>query len=1007
MGTVAVVPPRLPAPRSARVFVTYAHESPEHKEQVLDLCRFLHRSGLDVRVDEWASSRRRDWSVWMTNEVRRADFVIVIASEAYRRAAEGEADAAYHRGVQSEAAILRDLLHANRTVWLPKMLPVILPGRSVDHIPLFLQPACADHYRITEISTAGCADLLAALTGTMPEFRRAAESVPALPPYTPIPHAATAQSPRGPTLPRNIRSFTGRESELEAILSAAAGDDGQAVSIHAVDGMPGVGKTAFAVHVAHRLAHRFPDGLIFLELHGHSHGQEPVTTAAALASLLLETGVAGDQIPTRLSDRIRLWRERVKDKRMLIVLDDAHGHEQIADLLPVDPGCLVLITSRRRLAALEDAHCLTLGVLDNRQATELFLRLVPETEVGPHERHALATLMRLCGYLPLAISVLAGRLRSHPTWTLTHLAERLCQAQRLVPELGTGGPTVAAAFDLSYRALPRDQQRLFRRLGLHPGADFDVHTAAALDNADVVETRRRLDALYLDSLIDEPVLGRYRLHDLVHEYSHLLLDEEPEHELKEATDRLLDHYLRVTLATSHQIPGDALVPTQVAPLKTPRSTAVALKWLETERSNLLACAEFARESGRLQFVIQLSAALHSYLRLSGRWDQARVLHRAALAATRRHHDRHSRALAHRNLGVIEWLLDDYPSALKNLDAARGLYRRRDPRGYAATLIDLGAVYSVTDEYDLAIQHLDDAYANYHRMGDALGQAIALSELGATQARNHDYRAATVSSDLAFALFQRLGDRRGQANVLNVRATIYHAGGRFSDAIQAAIRAQGHYIELGDVRGQAITFNVLGAVCCSTGEYDQAISNHTQAFERYAEIGSILGQAFTLNNLGCALRGAGEHVAANAALTRAHDIFSKLNKRTGQAEALNNLGELARTWPQAGHPADLHGQALVLARQTQVALEEARALEGLGLAGLLTNSPTALDNLKQAQQLYQNLRAPQAIAIATVIASIEASQHLTLEPGPSRRRLLGSSPWPRRGRHRFRRRHSRD
>ncbi|WP_161780813.1 tetratricopeptide repeat protein [Amycolatopsis orientalis] len=1003
IGTVAVVPDRRPAPRSIRVFVSYAHETPHHKDQVHKLCRFLHQSGLAVELDEWATDRRRDWYAWMTDQVMKSDFVLVIASEAYRRAGDGCAEPGFHRGVQTEAALLRDLLHADRNFWLPKMLPVILPEQTVDHVPLFLQPFCADFYQVTEFSEVGCEELLRALTGRPSQAPPPVGGLPALPPYTPTPHAETARMPGAATLPRDIRGFTGRETEFETLLAAVAGETGPAATIHTIDGMPGIGKTAFAIHVAHRLAPFFPHGQLYLELHGHAHGQNPVTSADALASLLLDTGVAGDQIPSRLEDRIRLWRERVRDKNMLLVLDDARDHGQVADLIPDGSRCLVLITSRRRLASLGEAHAISLNVLEPPQAAEMFIRLSRTSNTN--EKRALARLMRLCGHLPLAISVLAGRLRSHPNWTLTHLEEQFDQAQLRVAELSTGNPAIAAAFSLSYRDLSADQQRLFRRLGLHPGPDFDARAAAALDNGDVVLTRRRLEELYLDNLIDEPVPGRYRLHDLIHEYARILLENDPVDERNRATDALLDDYLRASIAAGDQVPGDAIAPATLSRIKSRHATATALRWLETERANLLACAEYADVSGRPRFVVGLSAALHSYLRLTGRWDQARTLHRAALAAARRSHERREVALAHRNLGVIDWLLDFYPSALKNLQAAQSIYRRlRDQRGQAATLIDLGAVHGTIDDYGTAIQHLSNAYTAYCKLNEPLGQAIALSELGATLARNHDYDSATETIDLAFALFSRLHDRRGQANVLNVRATLHHALGRFTEAKLAATRAYDHYAALGDLRGQAIALNILGALRHSTGEYHEAIANHQEAFALYSEIGSSLGRAFTLNHLGCALHGAEDHVHAFRALTAAHELFNGLNKRTGQADALNNLGELARSWHEGGSPLDFHRHALVLAEQTRGTLEMARAYEGIGRSELLVDDESAIVNLNKALRLYKLIKAPQADKVAELIISAETTMRFTITAAPSGPRRI---PWPRRGRHRFRRRHSRD
>ncbi|HXM54450.1 MAG TPA: helix-turn-helix domain-containing protein [Candidatus Dormibacteraeota bacterium] len=328
------------------------------------------------------------------------------------------------------------------------------------------------------------------------------------------------------TLPRDIATFTGREDELERLLTIVteAALPGRPFPIGAIDGMPGVGKTAFAIHAAHLLAARFPDGQLFVDLHTHSAGQRPVSPFAALGSLLVLTGVTKARLPDDLDTRAAVWRDRVAGKRMLILLDDADGHDQVRPLLPGAPGCLVLVTSRRRLSALQGAQPLELGTLPPAQAAELFRRLIgARAEAQPE---AVAELVELCGCLPLAIGLLAGRLRSHSTWTVSHLASMLRDAQDRLAEMKAENIAVATAFNMSYQDLPANLQRLFRRLSLHPGREIDAHAAAILDGSDLGWTRWQLDVLYNEHLIDEPEPGRYRFHDLIRDYARALADQD-------------------------------------------------------------------------------------------------------------------------------------------------------------------------------------------------------------------------------------------------------------------------------------------------------------------------------------------------------------------------------------------------------------------------------------------------------------------------------------------------
>ena len=293
------------------------------------------------------------------------------------------------------------------------------------------------------------------------------------------------------------------------------------VGICAIGGMAGIGKTTLAVHAAHRLAERFPDGQLFLPLHAHTPGQRPVDPADALASLLLAAGVGARQIPAGLEARAARWRDYLAGKKVLLVLDDAAGHEQVRPLLPGTAGSLVLVTSRRRLAALEDAAVISLDTLTPGEAAALLARLAgrPGLDAGDA---GVGEIARLCGYLPLAIGMLARQLHHHPAWTTAGLAAQLAAARDRLELMRAEDLSVAAAFDLSYQDLPADQQRLFRRLGLHPGPDIDAHAAAALDGTTVDAARRGLEGLYDQHLLTEPAHGRYRLHDLLREHAQAL-----------------------------------------------------------------------------------------------------------------------------------------------------------------------------------------------------------------------------------------------------------------------------------------------------------------------------------------------------------------------------------------------------------------------------------------------------------------------------------------------------
>ena len=342
------------------------------------------------------------------------------------------------------------------------------------------------------------------------------------------------------TLPRDIASFTGRKPELAYLVAAVAEAAilaGWRASAQS-GGWPGSARLPWRCMLPTSIAARFPDGQIFLPLHAHTPGQQPVDPADALATLLQAAGIAAQQIPAGLEPRTWLWRDHVAGKRLLLLLDDAAGHDQVRPLLPGTAGTLVLITSRRHLTALEDSEVISLDTLPPDDAAALLVRLAGRSDLAPGDAAALQ-ITRLCGNLPLALGMLARQLHHHPAWTAAGLAAELAAARDRLALMQAENLSVAAAFDLSYQELSPDRQRLFRRLGLHPGTDIDDYAAAALDKSDLATARRNLAGLYDHYLLTEPARGRYRMHDLIAEHARVLAAADPVADRDAALVRLL------------------------------------------------------------------------------------------------------------------------------------------------------------------------------------------------------------------------------------------------------------------------------------------------------------------------------------------------------------------------------------------------------------------------------------------------------------------------------------
>ena len=697
------------------------------------------------------------------------------------------------------------------------------------------------------------------------------------------------------TLPRDIASFTGREPELWQLIGVTVGatDSGGVVSIHAIGGMPGVGKTAFAVHAAHQLAPRFPDGQIFLPLHGHTPGQRPVDPEDALASLLLTAGVSVSQIPQGLEARTALWRDWLSGRQLLLLLDDAAGTEQVQPLLPGTAGSLVLVTSRRHLTALEDAQTISLDTLPPEEAAQLLVRLAPRAGLSAGDP-AVAKIAQLCGHLPLAIGMLARQLHHHPAWTAAGLAEELAAARDRLGLMHTETLSVAAAFDLSYQELTPSQQRLFRRLGLHPGADIDAYAAAFLGRTNLAGARRHLDALYERYLITEPVRGRYRFHDLIRERARFLVATDRTAGRDAATGRLLDYYQCTAVIAEARLarqtrPG--LAPALAAPSAAVPDLADwgrALAWTRAERANLLACLDHATRAGQHARVIALTAAMAALLRNDGPRADAITRHAAAATAAQRLGDRLAQANALNNLGDVRRLAGDYRGATQALAQALGIYRSLGNRlGQANARYDLGIVRQQTGDYPAAARALKQVLGIYRSLDDRLGQANALNQLGIVRQLTGEFSSAAYPLEEALHIYRAIGDLRGQVNALNNLGDVRRMTGDYPDAAQALEEALDIHRGIGSRGGEAETLNEAGELHRASGNLGSAESYHQQALDLAREIGSSWDEAQALAGLGrCALAHCDARQAEDL-LRQAYEIFQQI----GAAEASGVGAEL--------------------------------------------------------------------------------------------------------------------
>ncbi len=792
-------------------------------------------------------------------------------------------------------------------------------------------------------------------------------SVPATPePAGRRPEAAWPVVPR--QLPAPVTHFAGRAGELAALagLPGRAGAElPDAVVISAIDGMPGVGKTALALQAGHLLADRYPDRQIFVDLHGHAAGRRPADPADVLAALLAADGVDPRYLPAGLDGRAAMWRDRLSGQRVLLILDNAVSSAQIAPLLPATAGCLVLVTSRRYLGDLPEAIMeMPLDVLHPADAATMFTGLAPRSASDPDR---VGELVALCGYLPLAIALLATLFTRHQSWTMSDL---ITETRTRLLTVTAESRTVAAAFELSYQALDHGQRRFFRHLGMHPGTDVDPYAAAALTGLPLELATSYLDALHGFRLLEEPAVRRFRMHDLIRHYARGLACAEDAALRKQAVDQLLEYYQSAARAAGTHVARHALpaIAQSGPPVTMPDLSGwdAARAWMTAERLNLVACIEDAAVRRDHARQVGLTAATAARLRLDGPWPHGASLHAAAAAAARQSGDRLGQAGALVSLGDLRRLAGDYPGATGALEQARGIYADiGSPLGEANALLCLGEVRRSTGDFPAAASLLEQARGIYSDIGGVLGEAAALLVLGTVWQVTGGYLEAVDALERSLQMYRRAGNRPGEAEVLRNLGAVRNLTGDYPAAHRALQQALGISAALGDRFGEAGALGCLGLVRQAAGDLAGAISVLERALATFRDIGSRLGEANALCWLGDVLRDAGSLPEAARVLKQALVIHREIGNRLGTASALHNLGSLHQAAGDVAATEDLLVQARDLYHNVGDALGEAQTLNQIATLRLQRGQP------RSARPHYRR-----ALAISRSIANqLEAARAL--------------------------------
>jgi tetratricopeptide (TPR) repeat protein/transcriptional regulator with XRE-family HTH domain len=671
--------------------------------------------------------------------------------------------------------------------------------------------------------------------------------------------AGAEPTPRRNDLPADLADFTGRETE-----SALVAELLRASSAVAIDGMAGVGKTSLAVHVAHQLAASFPDGGLYLDLHGFTPGHEPLEPSAALARLLGALGVAHP--PADTTERAALWRSELSRRRALVVLDNAVDAEHVRPLLPGAGKSAVLVTSRNRLVDLGGLAPVSLEPLSNADAASLFGRA---SGVDLTDAEAVTQVLRQCGGLPLALRMAGARLRHRPGWTVAVLAERLRDS----------ASRFDSVFGMSLHQLDAVQRRVFRLLGVLPGPDFDAPAAGTLVDMTPDRVNAVLEELVDTHLVQELSPGRYRLHDLIRRYAaDIAAEEEPQADA--ALHRVLNHYLAQAIAHDRTLPfpqRKETPPGDPARAKLPENPAEAMAWFDLEYPNLIACFDVALRIGADEVVAELPQTMRVwFFQRRGTDDQVRLLEGAAAAAERLGRNRQRASL-----------LADLGSA------------------HAAA----GRLHAALAAYELAEQSGvdDDELAG----GLALRTGFVRRDLGDLQAAQAQFR-------LAQRLFEKTGNRGGQSQALAFDGWVTLHLGRQHEAAELA-RAS---VAMADGPAQITGLVTLGVALASDDPAESLRTLHEAL--RLANLPHI--QAWCHNYLAVALRIMGSFDEALQHHRRAFELLEPLAEAQLEIDFLHAYAETCRAAGRDEEALVLLERTIELARKLRRPHDEKLARE---------------------------------------------------------------------------------
>jgi len=769
-------------------------------------------------------------------------------------------------------------------------------------------------------------------------------------------------------LPAAIPDFTPQDEIVDLLLTkiteAGSAGDVQAVPVTVIVGRGGAGKTTLAVQVAHQLAARFPDGQLFARLR---HGEHQTNPAHVLERFLRALGISGEVLPEDTEERAEMYRSVLGKRRMLIVLDDAMSEQQVSALLPGSSQCSVIVTSRNRLTGLSAANRVEVHRFSRHSALELLTRIVGATRIQA-EPEAVAALCELCGYLPLALRIVAARLAARPHWSVADLVERLVDESRRLDELNHGEMGVRASISLTYQILSPDARRLFRRLALIEAPNFAIWVGSPLLQIDALHAQDLMEELTEAYLIDTEAgptvnLARYRFHDLVRPFAgERLVAEESAEDRCKALEHLAGALLYVAgKAHCREYSGDFLLPRSGASRWLLPDTLVnrllenPLAWYEDERLSIVSAVRQSAACGLLEHSWDLALSAVALFEAHAYYNDWRETHETALKAACRACDR--------------W-------------------------GEAAMRYSLGSLYMFEQQPKQAARQLAQSRALYEQLGGRHGAALALRNLAFLDRMNGDLEVALARWEEALGIFQVVGDGIAEAHVLQNMAQVHLDFGEDMAAHALLDRARRICEDLGNRRVGAQVLHRLGTLHLQRGEPDLAAEAFRKVLKVVRESDDRVGQCYALLGIASVHLKRDELLAAQRSLVDAENLAASVGERMAHSRVALARAQTALKLRDLDSAADHAERAMRTFEELKATLYRAEAHFVRGQIYLAAGQPqAALDLWKSSSALLSSLNLSRTVWLSAELRrcmSALANAGAAAATGPPRQRSHGEA-----------------